>query len=220
MVAADSALGPAPGAAPPTDSNGYSVPSERLSVGGAPLLRLHLTAAERLAAARLVVNEDSRPLRPASDGGTAGQATEDTWAILQTVRGFARFAHRSHSYALAALGPHVAGHRVPTQRRHAVYRGLPAFGAARPPLWLDALYGPWGAYSGNWSVFRDAVLEGIRHGFDPPCDRDPIAWGNAADARIAESRGLVRLACGERNGFWAKPAAVVDARDASGRGQR
>lgn len=202
--------------APTVDVGSSSVLSLRASTVGASFIRLRLSPAERIAAARLIVNEDSRPLRSESDGGTAGAITLDGYAILQVVHDFAHWTGRSHGAALRALSPHVAGGKPATQRRHALYRTLPARGAQRPALWLDAIDGPWSEYAGNWERLRDGVAEAIELGFPAPCP-PVVAWGNEGDDSIAQSRRLVRVPCAgpTRNRFWAR--AVVAAREASGR---
>lgn len=181
----------------------------------ARVLRLRLTSAERVAAARLIANENSAGLRPSSDGGTGGELYADALGVLQVVHDFAAWTGKTHGQALRALGPHVAGNKRATRRRHALYRTLPARGTARPALWRDDVDGPWEVYGENWARLRDAVDEAARDGFEPPCPGAVVAWGNESDDSIAESRGLARVQCaGAVNRFWAR--AVLPARVAAG----
>ena len=174
------------------------------------LIRLRLSPADRVAAARWALVESSAPLR------NDGEPDEDTRALLQTVRGFASFAGRSHARALHDLAPHVAGSRAPLLRRHALYRQLPAIGNACPLLWTEATDGPWSSYQRAWASFRAHVFALVRDGFVGPCPVDPVAEGNEHDAGIARARGFVRLACGKRVQFWVPAGTVVAASDARG----
>ncbi len=105
-------------------------------------VQLRLSVAQRVAAARVAANEDSRPLRAVLDGGTEGRPTADTLAILQVVRDWAWWANRSHGASLRQLAPRVTGLRAATRRRHAAYGGLPLVGLARPPLWVERSMAP------------------------------------------------------------------------------
>jgi hypothetical protein len=172
---------------------------------------LRLSAEGVVKLARAAANEDSRVLRPASDGGTEGVPTADVLAIMQTVSAWARWQHTSQERAIERLAPHVAGGKPALLRRHVVFASLPAFGALQPAAWLPR-DGAWSVYGKYWSTFRDAVRELVATGFEPPCDGDPIAYGNEEDAHIAEARGLERLACGDTSGFWARPRRTVPAR--------
>jgi len=177
------------------------------------MLRLRLSPAERVAAARLVVNEDSRALRGTEDGGTAGELTVDSLAILQVVHDFAAWTKRTHGASLRLLGPHVAGNKKAVRRRHAVYRTLPAEGLARPPLWRDEIDGPWQAYAVHWARLREAVSAAAEGGFAAPCKGKVITWGGEFDTHIALSRGLVRAKCAGKtvNTVWQTPAAYAAA---------
>lgn len=169
--------------------------------------------------ARTIANEDSRPLRPITDGGTAGELTQDARAIYQTVLAWASWQHTTPLRALRALAPHVTAAKPALNPRHALYGSLPASGAARPALWVDAKHGPWTVYGDNWARFRDNVARLVSGGAERVCDGSPIAWGNREDEKIARARGLVKLACGERNSFWALPTErVLTAGVARGRG--
>lgn len=186
------------------------------------LILLRLSPDDLVAAARLVVNEDSRPLRPVIDGGTAGELTVDAYGILQVVFDWADRHGRTHHGALHALSRFVVGGKPPTRRRHAVSRSLPAFGDARPLLWRDELDGPWEAYSDNWVAARLAVRTACTRGFRAPFKEKLEAWGGSFDDRIALSRGLVRATCapGTANTFWTRPKPkAVSARVAAGKGR-
>jgi hypothetical protein len=192
------------------------------------LVRLRLSPADTVALARLIVNENSQPLRAAADGGTEGALTIDSYMIAQVVHDFAAWKRTSHARALHRLSPYVVGGKPAVKRRHAVYRSLPAVGDARPRLWSDELDGPWEAYAQNWVRLREGVAELVANGFPAPCSGRVIAWGGGMDDHIALSRGLVRARCaGEmRNTAWQFPSAyaaawsrrgVIAAREASGR---
>jgi hypothetical protein len=177
-----------------------------------------MSVAERVAAARLIANEASRMLRPESDHGTEGELTMDAYGILQVVHDVARAQGWSYARALHALGPHVAGNRPPTRRRHAVYRSLPAFGVARPALWADA-DGPWSVYAKNWARLREGVSEAIAIGFPAPSPAPLLAWGCDEDATIAASRGLVlvELPGGTDNSFYTRGTVAAAAARGEGR---
>lgn len=194
---------------PPPRRNGAAV---ELGDAMVRTIRLRLSPAERVAAARWAIHENGRPLRPLKDGGTAGQLTEDTFALLQTVRGFADWHRRkdlrTDGDALRALGPHTAGNRPTTRHRRLVSRGLPADSLLRPSHWDDS-DGDWSVYAGNWAAFRVGVAQAALYGFAAPCEVDPVAEGWPEDDHIAIGRGLTRLSCGERLHFWAPPSAVA-----------
>jgi hypothetical protein len=169
-------------------------------------IALRFSADERVLAARVAANEDSRPLRSSAAGGTAGEPTTDTLAILQVVHDFAAWRGISHGRALRLLAPHVSGERPPTLRRHAVIGALPASGRDLPAGWRPELDGDWRVHSPHWARFRQRVEQLAVLGFDAPCARAVVAWGNESDDPIAESRGLERVACGETaNRFWGRP---------------
>lgn len=172
------------------------------------VVRLRLSRPDRVLAARIAANEDSRPLRALGEsGGTAGEPTADTLAILQVVADFASWRRVSHGTALRLLAPHVSGERPPTLRRHAVIGALPASGRATPAGWRLELDGDWRAHAAHWSHFRRRVEQLVEQGFEAPCARAVITWGNEGDTPIAESRGLVRVACGHtRNAIWGFPS--------------
>ena len=169
------------------------------------VIRLRLSKADRVLAARVAANEDSRPLR-SGNGGTAGEPTADTLAILQVVADFARWRGVRHGTALRLLAPHVSGKRAPKRRRHAVIGALPASGREVPAGWQAELDGDWRAHGPHWERFRRRVEQLVEHGFEAPCPRPVVTWGNEADTPIALSRGLVRVACGDANGFWGWPS--------------
>lgn len=173
-----------------------------------------------VALGRVCANEDSRPLRPVRDGGTAGELTEDCQAIYQVARNLARIRGLSELTAVRALAPHVSGIKPTTNPRHRLYGSLPARGTERPPTWVDAKHGPWSVYAPHWAAFRSAVERMTQLDADGPCEGAPIAWGCEADAHIARARGLVRVACGDRNQFWARPPKTIDAADAARGGKR
>jgi hypothetical protein len=181
------------------------------------VIKLTLSPRMRLAAARLAMNEDSRALRGVEDGGTDGELTADTLGILQVVHDFAAWTGKSHGESLRLLGPHVAGGKQASRRRHAVYRTLPANGLDRPPLWEDEIDGPWEAYAENWGRVRKAVDKACSDGFVAPFAVHVVAWGNDADAVIAARRKLVLVTNGPQtiNDFYAR--AVIAARIARGR---
>ncbi len=179
---------------------------------------LRLSHAGAVKLARVAANEDSRPLRPEQDGGSAGEPTADTLAIMQTVRAWATWRRTTQDRAIEHLAPHVTGTRAAKLRRHAVYGSLPASGSAQPVAWLPS-DGDWRVHGPLWAAFRDAVERIARDGFGAPCPRAPVAWGGPMDDHIAESRGLERLDCGDTvNSYWALPAhrATVPARLAKG----
>ena len=182
---------------------------------GAPVrvIQLDLPPALRVAAARLVMNEWSAPLRGRDDGGTAGELTADALGILQVVHDFAAWKKTTHAKAIRRLSPHVVAGKKATRRRHAVYRTLPAIGFARPPLWRDEIDGPWQAYGENWARARAAVDRACVTGFAAPCPVPVIAWGGEMDIPIAESRKLVRVVCAGQpiNGFYALARATGSA---------
>lgn len=170
--------------------------------------------------ARVAANEDSRPLRPLSDGGTDGAPSADTLAILQTARAWARWQGRSVERAIRALAPYVTGTRPAKSARHAAYAALPARGAARPEAWVEGAFGSWAVYGTRWTKLRAAVAELVRHPITQ-CAGDPIAWGGPMDDHIAIARRLVRLDCGAEvvNSYWGLPTERVIAADvARGRG--
>lgn len=183
------------------------------AIGGAQpaLVRLKLSPEMRVAVARVVANENSRPLRSIDDGGTAGVPTEDSYAIMQTIDAWARWQRTTHAKAIRALSPRITGRKPPASARQAANAELPAIGKAQPRFWLPLEMGVWSVYADNWTKLRAAIAKAAVDGFVPPCPGDPIAWGGDMDDHIAESRKLVRLACGDRNHFWALPKRVVDA---------
>jgi hypothetical protein len=198
---------------------------ERASEGGAKRaaatrrIRLKLGPEGRLLAARVAANEDSRPLRPSSGGGTSGVPTEDHLGILQVVATVAKLRRLDPEEALRRLAPRVAGRREATRRRQILSAGFPASGGPEPPPgWDPALDGDWSLHGPLWHRFRAEIDRAVREGFEPPCEGDPIAWGCALDDALAIRRGLCRLACGERNRFWARPgsACVLSAKLAAG----
>ena len=183
------------------------------------LILLRLSHADRVAVARRIVNEDSRPQRPISDGGTDGELTTDAYGILQVVFDWATHEKRAHGGALRALSPFVVGGRKATRRRHSVSRALPAFGVAHPVLWVDAIDGPWEVYGPNWERVRAAVRTACTRGFRAPCVEQLAAWGGDMDTSIALGRGLVPATCdpGTVNTLWAWPKPkAVSARVAAG----
>jgi len=154
--------------------------------------------------ARVCANEDSRPLRPASDGGTDGKPSPDCLAIKQTVTAWARWRNTTAERAIRALAPHVTRTRPARSARHIAYGSLPARGSARPGAWSEATFGAWSVHGPRWVLLRDAVA--TLPGDVRQCDGDPIAWGNREDEAIAIARGLVKLDCGDVvNSFWALP---------------
>ena len=178
------------------------------------------TSALAVALARVCANEDSRPLRPVRDGGTAGEMTEDCQAIYQVARNVAQLKGCSVLAAVRSLAPHVSGIKPSTNPRHKLYGSLPARGIERPPTWVDSKHGPWVVYAPHWAAFRAAVERMTQLDADGPCEGAPIAWGCEADAHIARSRGLVRVACGHRNQFWVRPPKTIAADVAAGGGKR
>lgn len=195
----------------PEQGRGIAASAVRAPAGGKPaLVRLQLNRHDRVAIARWMLVESSAALR------NGGQLDADTFALAQTVRGFATFAGKSHARALRMLSPHVAGDRPALVRRHALYRQLPAHGTAKPALWDDARDGKWSVYGPAWAAFRDGVDDAVVSGFEPVCATDPIAEGAAGDAHIARARGFVRVGCGDKVEFWARPETVIDAAVAAG----
>lgn len=175
-------------------------------------IKLRLGAEGVVKLARVICNEDARPLRPVTDGGTGGYLTMDALAIAQTVHDWARTHGVSHIEALHRLAPHVTGRKPALLRRHTVYGSLPAFGELRPAAWLDR-DGDWeGVHGTLWARFRDAVRNVVRAGFVPPSAHPLEAWGCDADSHIAEARGLARADIpGTVNAFWYRPPRVLDA---------
>jgi hypothetical protein len=196
-----------------------------LSAGASakPFTSLQLSRATMGEIARVGANEDSRPLRREGTG-TSGAVTEDHRGILQTVLAFQRhYGYPSALSAIRALAPHVTRQRDGSAR-HRAYGNMPAYGVLKPVPWVNEEHGTWELHGPLWATFRDEMIKIGREGFDPPCDGDPIAWGctpkykkGCDDDRIALSRGLVPLVCGERNRFWAKPSQTIDASLAAGR---
>lgn len=167
--------------------------------------------------ARVAVNEDSRPLRPRSDGGTDGAPSADTLAIVQTARAWAAWQGRSLEASIRALAPYVSGTRPAKSARHAAYAALPAHGSVRPLAWAEDAFGSWAVHGPRWAKLRAAVAELVRHPITQ-CAGEPIAWGGPMDDHIAIGRGLVRLDCGPEvvNSFWGLPTRRSIAADLAG----
>ena len=158
---------------------------------------------------KICSNEDSRPLRPVPNG-TGGEITEDCLGILQTAQALAGRTHKTLIEAMRVLSPRVSGVKPPLLRQHAWTSTLPATGAVRPSGWTECAgegtcSGSWEIYAPYWVRFRENVQKLLVNGYVPPCSQDPITWGGPMDDHRALVRGLVRLACGERNRFWVKP---------------
>jgi hypothetical protein len=170
-------------------------------------VRLKLGPEGRLLAARVAANEDSRPLRPSSGGGTSGLPTEDHLGIFQVIAGLSERFRLDHDEALRRLAPRIAGRRETTRRRILVFAALPALGGLEPPPgWDRALDGDWRVHGPLWHRFRDEIDRVVREGFEPPCPGALLAWGDEGDDPTAIRRGLCRVDCGSGdNRFWSHP---------------
>lgn len=176
--------------------------------------------------ARVAVNENTRPLRPIEDGGSAGEPTSDAKALIQEMVSFAEWKGVSLRKAATWQSKYVTGVKEAKEgSQHAWTSTLPARGKKVPKGWIECsgkddrgepspegCDGRWEIYADNWVAFRTWMIDQVTGGeILAECEGNPITWGGDMDDHIAIRRGLCVIeGCGDRNTWWAFPGQGCD----------